>query len=105
PHSLWQAIHQFIQARKENPVLGLGKFQKIECKNPAVFCYTRTNLDEDLIVINNLSSDIQYLKIPIQEGIGSVGDIFSKEKYPIVDGQLDIMLSSYQYLWLKKDHM
>jgi trehalose synthase len=105
PHSLWQAIHQFIQARKENPVLGLGKFQKIECKNPSVFCYTRTNLDEDLIVINNLSSDIQYLKIPMQEGVGSVGDIFSKEKYPIVDGQLDIMLSSYQYLWLKKAHM
>jgi maltose alpha-D-glucosyltransferase/alpha-amylase len=103
PNSLWNMMRHMIAVRKEHPVFGRGTFGWVDCGSQAIAAYQRVYQDDRLLIINNLSSSKQAVRIPVP-GIESLKavDLLTGENLPQArsDG-FSLSLEPHQYLWLK----
>jgi maltose alpha-D-glucosyltransferase / alpha-amylase len=98
PDSLFNLTRRLLEVRKLHPVFGRGDFAWADTPK-AVTAYFRSNLDEQLLILNNLSSEYQMISLKTS---GPVQDLLSDETIALTnDGQLVLGLESYQYRWLK----
>jgi maltose alpha-D-glucosyltransferase/alpha-amylase len=98
PDSLFNLIRRLLQVRKLHPVFGRGEFTWAETSK-TVAAYYRTYLDEQLLILNNLSSERQMVAV---ETSGPVRDLLSDEMIALTkDGRLELGLDPYQFRWLK----
>jgi hypothetical protein len=70
-----------------------------------VAAYLRTTADEDLVLINNLSSQPQYFELVIQDRYDEkTTDLIKEKRGPdIIKGKLQVEMQAYQYSWLRVD--
>lgn len=59
PHSVFFTYQQLIALRKQTPVLTWGDYQDLLPDHPALWCYRRTWKGQTLMVVANLSADLQ----------------------------------------------
>ncbi len=97
--SLFQAVRRMAAARKAHPVFGSGRFAWLENAPQPVASYTRQGLGESLLILNNLSDQVQTLAIPAAQQ-GSYRSVFEREDIVLL--QSAFTLAPYQYLWLIK---
>jgi len=93
PHSLLRSMQRMIAARKGHRVFGWGGFKWIDAGTRSIAAYTRSNENETLLILNNLSGQEQTAHVPFQHAT----DIFSDE----TTAPGSITLQPFQYLWLR----
>jgi maltose alpha-D-glucosyltransferase/alpha-amylase len=103
PGSQLGFIRRLIFLRKANPVLGWGDFTWLDAGSQAVSAYLRTGSNERILILNNLSDQLQQVHVHIP-GIDTATtyDLFNTGSGPSVVNQiLRISLSPYAYRWLR----
>jgi maltose alpha-D-glucosyltransferase/alpha-amylase len=101
-NSKWHRIRNMIRLHKENHVFGWGKFSWQDAGNDAVAAYWRTLSERSLLIINNLSSDSQNIRLRIPEWCDSepVDLLSGRKKGKFEEGDLLLKLQPFQFLWL-----
>ena len=103
PGSLWHTLQRMIAVRKSHPAFGQGSMTWLDSPNPAVAGYWRQYQGERLLILNNLSGEIQKVAIPVKPDDGLVlkslldSSLLQVPKH----GELELTLSPYGYLWLE----
>ena len=103
PGSLFNTIKRMVATRKRYKAFGWGKFRWMDAGTSAVAAYMRQYGDERLLIINNLSDQIQSAVITISRvrSIYPVDILSKRQMRPIRDNHLMLSLTPYRYLWLK----
>ena len=103
PTSLFNSMRRMIAVRKAHSAFGWGSFTWVACDSPSVAAYERLYQDERLLIVNNLASAQQAVKVTVS-GVQSAQpvDLLSGEKVPDIQSEkLSLTLEPYQYVWLK----
>ena len=100
PRSLWHAIRQMIQLRKEHSALGEGELAWIDSGSNAILAFYRTSVDERLLLIHNLSSNPQDVHLDLSNSQPFWTDLHSGQTFSTQDNHLLLILTPHQYLWL-----
>ncbi len=101
PNSLLNVIRHMIAIRKQHRMFGWGQFQLIDVQNDAIAAIERTYKSETVLAIHNLSDAKQKISCPIKKPVNSLTDLLTQKQFIPVNGNLEIELTPYQYLWLK----
>jgi maltose alpha-D-glucosyltransferase/alpha-amylase len=72
PHSLLNWVKRLIRARKQNPVLSRGQLRFIPCPNSRVVTYVRTDGDQVVLLVHNLSRYAQPAELDLSDFEGMV---------------------------------
>ena len=96
--SLWQAMRHMIATRKKHQAFGHGSLEWLDLETQAVAAYLRLCEGERLVIINNLSDQRQAVKLGL--GANSFTDLLGGRVLTAKDGQLQVDLEPYEYLWL-----
>ncbi|HWQ83742.1 MAG TPA: alpha-glucosidase C-terminal domain-containing protein, partial [Anaerolineales bacterium] len=100
PHSLYNTLRRMLAVRKQHPAFGRGTFAWIG-DNPHVAAYLRVSDTDQVLIVNNLSDEVQELvleidhweKAPVNLLTGAFLEAGSEER-------LKLRLEPYAYLWL-----
>lgn len=103
PQSLYHTLRNMIAVRKQHQVFGRGKFEWAQCDNPTVLAYWRKLDRERILVIQNLTDQIQTVKtsIPHLAGIHPYDLLRGRLLPAIENNRVALTLSPYRYMWLK----
>ena len=105
PGSLLNRMREMIHVRKAHPAFGRGDVHFLEPANQAVLAYTRTHDDETILVVNNLSSDLQSVELELATWADAQPiDLFTEERLrAIASTAYQLKLERYGYRWLRVD--
>jgi maltose alpha-D-glucosyltransferase / alpha-amylase len=100
PASLWNMLRKMLTVRKQNPSLGLGLIDWVDCQNDRIAAFRRRYKDEEIWAVHNLSDSMEVIKV---NGLTSeiFNDLLTDEQYGKKGRKFGIELEPYQYLWLK----
>jgi trehalose synthase len=98
PGSLFHAIQRMITVRKKHPAFGSATMEWVETANPSVAAYLRQYEGETLLILNNLSSAIETIRIA-QEYCRSYTSLLTDETKTLGE---TISLQPFSYLWLRE---
>ncbi|MEW6406419.1 MAG: maltose alpha-D-glucosyltransferase [Chloroflexota bacterium] len=96
--SLFHATQRMITVRKKHPAFGSATMEWVETSNPSVAAYLRQYEGETLLILNNLSSATETIRIP-QKYCGSYTSLLTDESKTLGES---ISLQPYSYLWLRE---
>lgn len=102
PNSLYHTLKKMINTRKQHRAFGWGDLTWVDTGNSAVLAYYRTNPDERVLILNNLSSRPQKIQVDGLDHLPShPKDLLLDKKISITSqNHPEIELSPYQYRWL-----
>lgn len=107
PESLYNRIKHMIAVRREHPVFGLGGFRWIkssaEKEQTAIAAYLRSNADECILAVHNLSAAKQRASLELV-GMQSAAprELITGNKLSAVNsGLLELDLEPHQFLWIQ----
>ena len=97
PDSLFRAIKRMIAIRKKHAAFGGSNMEWIDIGSPAVAAYIRQHHGDTMLILNNLSSSAEIVKIPVE---------YQKEYLDLFAGHTQALsetltLPPYSYLWLQ----
>lgn len=101
--SFYHRVKKMIAVTGEHATLSLGNLEWLEGNIPQqVLGYTRFYEEESILVLNNLSGEMQEFDIDLSKGVtGEVfTDLLSGESWEAKDGKLNIAVGAYRNLWL-----
>jgi maltose alpha-D-glucosyltransferase/alpha-amylase len=99
--SLWSRIRAMISLRKGHPALSCGSLTLVDCGSPAVAAYLRTQGQERVLVVQNLSpapQEVAY-SLPGNEP-AKVTDLLTGQTVDKIGGTGSLILQPYEYRWL-----
>lgn len=94
---------KILAVRNQHPVFGNGEIKFLESANSKVISYLRSNADETILVIANLSSSLQRVDLDL-DGFESnqMTDLFTNEYFGIVDiARQRFTLKPHEFYWLQ----
>ncbi len=100
PASLWHAIRQMLQTRKQQRAFGWGTLDWLAAGNDHIAAFYRRYEGETILAIHNLTDSKQELTIQ-PAASATARDLLTGRNYDPSDGTLAIKLTPYQYLWLQ----
>ena len=103
PASLLNKMREMIRIRHAHPTFGRGGIQFLEPANQAVLAYVRTDGNEAILCVNNLSSERQTVDLDLAAWAGSKAvDLFTGQECACVTAGLHrFELRRYQYYWVQ----
>lgn len=103
PASLLNKMREMIRIRHAHPTFGRGGIQFLEPANQAVLAYVRTDGNEVILCVNNLSSERQTVDLDLAAWAGSKAvDLFTGQECARVTAGLHrFELRRYQYYWVR----
>jgi len=96
--SLLHAVRHMIAVRKAKAALGLGNITWLETGHPSVAAYVRQYKDDSLLILNNLSSSVQRIGLPVEHH-GAHMDLLGGGQLAIKE---HVSLPPFSFLWLQK---
>jgi len=102
-HSLLNWTRRLIQVRRSTHVFGRGSIQFLRPANHRVLAYLRVLGEEQILVVNNLSSSAQAVELDLRELEGAIPiEMFGGSLFPRI-GELPYMLtlSPYSFYWFR----
>jgi maltose alpha-D-glucosyltransferase/alpha-amylase len=101
--SLLNQMRKMIRIRKAHAALGRGEIHFLEPANRAVLAYLRTYGDEAILVVNNLSSDPQWVELDLGTWAGGQpSDLLTQVTPPAFTSvPYRLELGRYDYRWLR----
>jgi trehalose synthase len=104
PGSLLNTVKKMITARKSHLVLGTGDFtwaEGLTAQHPnPIAAYYRIRDREKLLIINNLSPQVQSCSFQLPES-AAVKRVIGKSAFSLENTRLNTELKPYGYLWLQ----
>jgi len=102
PNSLFSTIKKMVAIRKQYKAFGWGSFRWMDAGTTAVAAYLREYGDERILIINNLSDQIQSIVIQIShvKNIHPVDILSDRQLRALESNHLALTLAPYRYLWL-----
>jgi maltose alpha-D-glucosyltransferase/alpha-amylase len=100
PHSLFHTVKKMIALRKGHAAFGGSGMDWVETGNPAVAAYRRQNGEDGVLVLCNLSHEVQSVVVPPRYRMDCL-DLCSSS---VVLLGADLELKPYAYLWLQLPH-
>jgi glycosidase len=97
PGSLFHTIRKMIAARKGHAAFGGSRLEWVESGNSAVASYTRRDGEDFVLVLSNLSREVQLVVVP-QQFRKRCRNLLSSS---IVALAAELTLQPYSYLWLQ----
>ncbi|MBW8011133.1 MAG: maltose alpha-D-glucosyltransferase [Chloroflexi bacterium] len=101
PESLFNTIRQMIAVRSQHKAFSWGDFTWVEERNPAVAVFWRQNEAERLLILNNLSSNRESIKIKLPEENNKPQLLLGKLDYKSNKQKMVIEIEGYGYCWMK----
>lgn len=103
PDSVLNWIKRVIRVRRGHPAFGRGDLQLLPVQQSAGLAYIRHYRQETLLVIHNLSPEMQVFDLDLSPYGGQQPiDLLSAERYtPISHTAYAMQLPGYGYRWLK----
>ena len=102
-HSLLNWTRRLIQVRRSTNVFGRGTIQFLRPANHRVLAYIRSLGEEQILVVNNLSSSAQAVELDLRELAGAIPiEMFGGSLFPRI-GELPYMLTltPYSFYWFR----
>ena len=105
--SLFWFMKHLIGIRKKYKAFGRGDMKFINVDNPKVLAFTRTDEDETLLIIVNLSKFSQLAEVDLAEYNGYVPvEIFSKNNFPPVkNSPYFFTLGAHSFQWFSLERI
>ena len=63
-------MRRMLEVRKQHPVFGAGRFEVLSAENPSVLAYVRSEGDDIVLCVNNLSRFAQPVEMQLQRWEG-----------------------------------
>lgn len=102
PDALLNFMKKLIRLRKENPAFALGDLQWLNVTDPAVVAFSRTNQDETLAALHNLSDQPISIQTSVENCSVTPLDLWQNSPLTSAkDGKINLTLQPYQFVWLK----
>ena len=102
PSSLLWWMRRLIALRKSHPVLGVGDIRFLTPANPKVLAFLRTDENERLLVIANLSRFSQPVELDLKEFAGSTPiEMFGNVRFPTIpeNGGYSLSVGPHGFYW------
>jgi maltose alpha-D-glucosyltransferase/alpha-amylase len=102
-HSLLHWMRRLIAVRRSTRVFGRGTIEFLRPANHRVLAYVRSLGDEQILVVNNLSSSAQAVELALQPLAGAIPiEMFGGSLFPRI-GALPYMLTlaPYSFFWFR----
>jgi trehalose synthase len=100
--SLLAWMERIIRRRRENPAFGWGTVTLIETKESSIFAHECRWQDSRLVVVHNLARTNATATIDVGKDVKRVEDLLEAREHRVTrNGELDVKLGPYGYLWLK----
>jgi maltose alpha-D-glucosyltransferase/alpha-amylase len=96
-------MRRLIQVRRSTRVFGRGSIEFLRPANHRVLAYIRSLEDEQILVVNNLSSSAQAVELDLAELAGAIPiEMFGGSLFPRI-GELPYMLTlaPYSFYWFR----
>ncbi len=102
PHSLLWWMRHILALRQEHPVFGRGSIDFLHPENRRVLAYLREDEDETVLVVANLSRQMQSVALDLAgfSGRTPVDLLGGAHLAPITDGSYPLTLPAYGFAWL-----
>lgn len=102
PDSLLWFIRQLISIRKQLKSLGKGDFKVFQSNNSKILSFIRSYEDETILVIVNLSKNVQSFELYLSEFNGYVPEeVFGKTFFPVIGKEpYKMAISPVSFYWL-----
>jgi maltose alpha-D-glucosyltransferase/alpha-amylase len=103
PSSLLNKMRKLIRVRKSNPIFSLGDYQFLNKENTKCLSILRTNKDEQILSLLNLTDEVQKLSIDLSKYADkNMVNIITEEEYGIIDSEFtQFEIEPYGFMWLK----
>ena len=98
---MWNTIHHMIMIRKQHHAFGWGEFEWLDLENNKIAGFQQTFESETILAIHNLSDSHQSIVLKTNEPVKSLTDLLSQKVFDSKNGEVELDLVPYQYLWLK----
>ncbi|MEY3407061.1 MAG: maltose alpha-D-glucosyltransferase, partial [Actinomycetota bacterium] len=107
PHSQLNWMRQILKVRNQHPVFGNGKIEFLQPANQKVIAYIRSNAEEKILVIANLSATNQRVDLDLGEYQGAeLRDLISNSTFGHVDSaDQRFSLAPHQFYWLQLEEV
>ena len=102
-HSLLRWMQRLIQLRRSTNVFGSGTIELLHPANHRVLAYIRSLGDEQILVVNNLSSSAQAVELELPQLAGAIPiEMFGGSLFPRI-GELPYMLTlaPFSFFWFR----
>ncbi|MGZ5285959.1 MAG: maltose alpha-D-glucosyltransferase, partial [Flavisolibacter sp.] len=100
--SLFWFMKRMINMRKNYKAFSRGDMKFLQLENPKILAFTRTYLDETLLIICNLSKYAQPAEIDLRQYKGYVPvEMFSRNNFPMIrdDSAYFFTLAPHSFQW------
>jgi maltose alpha-D-glucosyltransferase/alpha-amylase len=95
--SLFNSMKRMIAVRRKHPAFSSSSMEWIDTGNSAVAVYIREHEDDTMLILNNLSSSVQTLQLPLNYQKTYL-DLFLGNSHIFNE---ELTLAPYSYLWLQ----
>jgi maltose alpha-D-glucosyltransferase/alpha-amylase len=102
PNSLLWWTRRIIALRNRHKAFGRGSMEMLVPRNRKVLCYVRQHEDERILVVANLSRQVQYVELDLARYKGLIPvELFGGNEFPpIGDLPYFITLAPHSFYWL-----
>jgi len=102
-HSLLHWMRRLIAVRRSTQVFGRGSMTFLRPTNHRVLAYLRTLGDEQILVVNNLSSAAQAVELELPQLAGAIPvEMFGGSPFPRIEERPYVLtLSPHAFYWLR----
>lgn len=102
-HSLLNWMRRLIRVRRSTPLFGRGAIEFLSPVNHRVLAYLRTDGDEQVLVVNNLSHTAQAVELELSRLSGALPvEMFGGSLFPRIGEQpYALTLSPYAFFWFR----
>ena len=103
PSSLYNWMKGMIKIRKENPVFGAGTCEFLTSSNSKILAYIRSFEDNNILVVNNLSSYVQPCELDLSQYQGRTPhELLGNGAFPAIgDSPYFLSVGPHDYYWFK----
>jgi len=99
--SLWSRVQAMIAIHKSHPALCCGNLEWVDCGTKSSAAYLRTEGQDRMLIIHNLSSMLQDLRFPLLEHVsGKYEDLLTGKTMEISQESPTLSLLPFEFLWL-----
>jgi hypothetical protein len=90
-----------IAIRKSHPALCCGKLEWVDCGTKSSAAFLRTEGQDRMLIIHNLSSTLQDLRFPFLEHVsGKYENLLTGKTMEISQESPTLSLLPFEFLWL-----
>jgi maltose alpha-D-glucosyltransferase/alpha-amylase len=102
PSSLLWWMRRLIALRKSHPVLGVGEIKFLTPANPKVLAFLRSDGQQQILVIANLSRFSQPVELDMKDFAGATPvEMFGNVRFPAISetGQYSLSVGPHGFYW------